>query len=163
MVLSNWEHWRLQGGVWYQKCYDPECRQYRSQIMPLPPAILQRLQADAASAALWSAATQQVQTAQPSPQGQFDGMAQGALPPSAIQEGDACTESLNPGGMGPLSDVAYEHQKENMNCFGVKLRTVDDIISAHGTGVFSDNAADDVFDKELLQLFERCDRARDGM
>lgn len=26
----------LQHGVWFQKCYDPECRRYRSPAMPLP-------------------------------------------------------------------------------------------------------------------------------
>ncbi|KAK9831167.1 hypothetical protein WJX74_005824 [Apatococcus lobatus] len=26
----------LQASVWYQKCYDPECRLYRSEAMPLP-------------------------------------------------------------------------------------------------------------------------------
>jgi len=27
----------LQAGVWFQRCYDPECRNFRSVIMPLPP------------------------------------------------------------------------------------------------------------------------------
>ena len=26
----------LQAGVWHQRCYDPECRDYRSEAMPLP-------------------------------------------------------------------------------------------------------------------------------
>ncbi len=156
-MVSEREHCRLlQGGAWYQKCYDPECRQYRSQIMPLPPAIMQRLQADAASAALRHTAESQVQPSQPSAYGPPDGMAQGPLLPIAAHEGEACTESLDNGGM------AYEHQQGNLNSIGVKARTMDDIISAHGTGVFIDNAADDVFDKELLRLFERCDRAADG-
>ncbi|KAK9914765.1 hypothetical protein WJX75_000253 [Coccomyxa subellipsoidea] len=29
----------LQEGAWYQKCYDPECRGYRSDMMPLPKEI----------------------------------------------------------------------------------------------------------------------------
>ncbi|KAK9830391.1 hypothetical protein WJX72_011482 [[Myrmecia] bisecta] len=32
----------LKGGIWYQKCYDPECRNYRSEAMPLPPHLLAR-------------------------------------------------------------------------------------------------------------------------
>jgi hypothetical protein len=27
----------VQHGAWYQKCYDPDCRQYRSPAAPLPP------------------------------------------------------------------------------------------------------------------------------
>ena len=163
-VREQEQWWLLQGGVWYQKCYDPECRQYRSQIMPLPPAIMQRLQADTTSAALQSTTGAQVHTAQPSAQMPSDGMAQELLLPSAPQKRDACTEPSDPGDMGlQLADRSYENQKENMNSIGGNARTMDDIISAQCTGVFSDNTADDVFDKELLRLFERCDRARDGM
>lgn len=32
----------LAGGVYYQKCYDPECRNYRSNLMPLPTAVWQK-------------------------------------------------------------------------------------------------------------------------
>lgn len=32
----------LAGGVYYQKCYDPECRNYRSNYMPLPTALWQQ-------------------------------------------------------------------------------------------------------------------------
>ena len=32
--------------MWYQKCYDPECRDYRSDMMPLPHEIVARLQAE---------------------------------------------------------------------------------------------------------------------
>ena len=41
----------MQAGVWYQKCYDPECRAYRSEAMPLPLQLAARLspKADAAS------------------------------------------------------------------------------------------------------------------
>ena len=31
---------RLQAGVWFQKCYDVDCRGFRSEAMPLPPAVL---------------------------------------------------------------------------------------------------------------------------
>jgi hypothetical protein len=27
----------LRGGTWHQRCYDPDCRHYRSPLMPLPP------------------------------------------------------------------------------------------------------------------------------
>ena len=42
---------RMQAGVWYQKCYDPECRAYRSEAMPLPLQLAAglSLQADLAS------------------------------------------------------------------------------------------------------------------
>ncbi|KAL4448454.1 hypothetical protein ABPG75_005673 [Micractinium tetrahymenae] len=30
----------LRGGSWCQKCYDPDCRQYRSPLAPLPPHLL---------------------------------------------------------------------------------------------------------------------------
>lgn len=30
----------LRGGSWCQKCYDPECRHYRSPLAPLPPHLL---------------------------------------------------------------------------------------------------------------------------
>lgn len=30
--------------LWYQKCYDPDCRHFRSEAMPLPPDVLQTLQ-----------------------------------------------------------------------------------------------------------------------
>ena len=33
----------VQAGVWYQKCYDPECRLYRSEAMPLPPQLAAHL------------------------------------------------------------------------------------------------------------------------
>ncbi len=33
----------MQAGVWYQKCYDPECRAYRSDAMPLPPRLVAQL------------------------------------------------------------------------------------------------------------------------
>ena len=29
-----------QAGVWIQRCYDPECRNYRSSSMPLPLAVV---------------------------------------------------------------------------------------------------------------------------
>lgn len=29
-----------QGGVWHQRCYDPDCRSYRSELMPLPPHVV---------------------------------------------------------------------------------------------------------------------------
>lgn len=32
----------LAGGVYYQKCYDPDCRNYRSNCMPLPTAVWQK-------------------------------------------------------------------------------------------------------------------------
>ena len=35
----------LLGGTWHQKCYDPDCRAYRSPIMPLPAPILAGLHA----------------------------------------------------------------------------------------------------------------------
>lgn len=34
-----------QEGAWYQKCYDPDCRGYRSNVMPLPKEIVARLYA----------------------------------------------------------------------------------------------------------------------
>ncbi len=34
-----------QAGVWFQKCYDADCRGYRSAAMPLPPAALAAAQA----------------------------------------------------------------------------------------------------------------------
>ena len=30
----------IQGGIWLQKCYDPDCKGYRSEAMPLPPQLL---------------------------------------------------------------------------------------------------------------------------
>ena len=30
----------MQAGVWFQKCYDIDCRGFRSEAMPLPPAVL---------------------------------------------------------------------------------------------------------------------------
>lgn len=32
LALSFWH----QGGVWYQRCYDHDCRDYRSEAMPMP-------------------------------------------------------------------------------------------------------------------------------
>ena len=40
----------MQAGVWYQKCYDPECRTYRSEAMPLPPQLAEPLPKKAAAA-----------------------------------------------------------------------------------------------------------------
>ncbi|KAK9844115.1 hypothetical protein WJX81_004810 [Elliptochloris bilobata] len=39
----------LQAGVWFQKCYDIDCRGFRTEAMPLPPGALDPL--DTASAA----------------------------------------------------------------------------------------------------------------
>jgi hypothetical protein len=41
----------LQAGLWMQKCYDPECRDYRSPTTPLPPALALAAAAAAAAAA----------------------------------------------------------------------------------------------------------------
>ena len=30
----------MQGGIWLQKCYDPDCKGYRSEAMPLPRQLL---------------------------------------------------------------------------------------------------------------------------
>lgn len=30
----------MQAGVWFQKCYDIDCSGFRSEAMPLPPAVL---------------------------------------------------------------------------------------------------------------------------
>jgi hypothetical protein len=35
----------LLAGTWHQKCYDPDCRVWRSPIMPLPAEIVARLHA----------------------------------------------------------------------------------------------------------------------
>jgi hypothetical protein len=40
----------LQAGLWMQKCYDPECRGYRSPTTPLPPALAAAAAAAAAAA-----------------------------------------------------------------------------------------------------------------
>ena len=148
---------QAQGGVWYQKCYDPECRQYRSEIMPLPPAIMQRLQADAASAALQSTAEPQRHMTQPSAQKDLNAMGQGTLLPSAPCMGDA--SSLTHAHMQPqLCGRHHEPRKENRYSIVEGPQTLEDIVCASGTGVFGNSSADDVFDKELLQLFERCER-----
>uniref|UniRef100_A0A383WFI1 DNA-directed primase/polymerase protein n=1 Tax=Tetradesmus obliquus TaxID=3088 RepID=A0A383WFI1_TETOB len=39
----------LREGVFYQKCYDPECRSYRSACMPLPAAVWERYRQHAAA------------------------------------------------------------------------------------------------------------------
>lgn len=36
IALFKCTYVKMQAGVWYQKCYDPECRAYRSEAMPLP-------------------------------------------------------------------------------------------------------------------------------
>lgn len=33
----------LQAGVWYQKCYDPCCRSYKSELMPIPPEVVRQV------------------------------------------------------------------------------------------------------------------------
>lgn len=30
----------LSAGLWWQKCFDPDCRAYRSETMPLPPGLV---------------------------------------------------------------------------------------------------------------------------
>ncbi|KAG1679310.1 hypothetical protein FOA52_009340 [Chlamydomonas sp. UWO 241] len=57
-------------GVWYQKCYDPQCRSYRSEVMPLPSDVWQSCRppepeddAGAASPPGWGAGTGQGQGA----------------------------------------------------------------------------------------------------
>lgn len=41
----------LRAGVWYQKCFDPECRGFRSEFMPLPPAVWEHCWAQEGEAA----------------------------------------------------------------------------------------------------------------
>jgi hypothetical protein len=41
----------LAGGTWHQRCYDPECRGYRSECMPLPLDTWARHRGAAAAAA----------------------------------------------------------------------------------------------------------------
>ena len=172
MKVPAWISWRdktgmaLQGGGWYQKCYDPECRHYRSEIMPLPPGIMQRLQADSASAALQSTVRPPVHVAQPCAQGTSDAVAQEALRPSAAYVREAYTGASDPGNMHlQLSGGVNDHHKADMHSVGGGRQALDDIICASGTGVFGDKSADsyNLFDKELLQLLERCDPPRSTM
>ncbi|GBF87730.1 hypothetical protein Rsub_00441 [Raphidocelis subcapitata] len=46
----------LIGGTWHQRCYDPECRAYRSECMPLPLPVWERHRDNAAAAAASAAA-----------------------------------------------------------------------------------------------------------
>ena len=144
----------MQAGVWYQKCYDPECRQYRSEIMPLPPAIMQRLKADAASAALQSIVEPQQHMAHPTAQKDLNAMAQRPLLPRV-----SCVRDASPLEHADVQPQLFgrhcEHQKENRNSIAEGRQTMEDIISASGTGVFGDSSAYDVFDKELLHFFQR--------
>ena len=156
-----------QGGLWYQKCYDPECRQYRSQIMPLPPAIMQRLKAEAAAAATaaqnTSAAELQQQAA----------ASRGLEAAGAIAQDGAISQQANlPAAAGdgnfPHHGQAYQHpQSEESSCRGhpqeesgrrTGIMSVDDMIYASGTGVFDEASADDSFNNELLQLLVRCEK-----
>jgi len=35
----------LKQAAWYQKCYDPDCRNYKSPACPIPPDVLEQKQA----------------------------------------------------------------------------------------------------------------------
>ena len=145
---------RLQGGVWYQKCYDPECRSYRSEVMPLPPAIMQRLHTEGAAQALDSG--------HPEPQAQQQAVSDEGLhvkqPLTAIQQSDIledCNRS------SPQHEAFWQRighrngcEKENRVQTG-EQRTRRDVYD-FGTGVFGDcsepDQADGGFDRELLNL-----------
>jgi len=138
--------------VWYQKCYDPECRHYRSQIMPLPPAIMQRLQAEAASRGP-STSEQQGHTPQPSAHEGYSAMAWDPNLPCAAEDGVSSKHARQ-----------HPHRRHHIEQMEKRMGTgavpVDDLIVGFGTGVFDRDSADDEFDKELLQLSRTCQKDR---
>ena len=151
--------------MWYQKCYDPECRRYRSQIMPLPRAIMQRLQAEAEASA-----AQETPAAELQQQAAASSRLEAA---SAIAQDCATAQQANlPAAAGdgnlPHHGQAYQHpQSEESSCRGhpqedfgrrTGIVSVNDMIYASGTGVFDEASADDGFNNELLQLLVRCEK-----
>ena len=120
--------------------------------MPLPPAIMQRLQADAVQAALQSTTDSRVHTPQPSLYQCSEAAAQEGLVPSASHEGDA--RALEHEGMqAQLSAGQQKHRGSPSE----RAQTLHVMINASGTGIFSDSSADDVFDRELLELFRQAE------
>ena len=136
--------------MWYQKCYDPECRHYRSQIMPLPPAIMQRLQAEAASRGP-STADRQEHTPQPSAHEGYGAMARDPNLPCAAEDGWSSEHARQ-------HPNRRHHIEQKENRMGTGAVPVDDLINASGTGVFDGALADDEFDRELLQLSRTCQK-----
>ena len=144
----------FQGGVWYQKCYDPECRSYRSEIMPLPPAIMQRLHTEGAA--------QAHNSGHPELQAQQQAVSDEGLyikqPLTAIQQSDVlevCNRS------SPQHEAFWPRighrdgcEKENRDQTGEKRSRRD--VYDFGTGVLGDfseaDQADGGFDRELLNL-----------
>ena len=116
--------------------------------MPQPPAITQRLQADAVRAALQSTTDPPTHASQPSICEHSEAAAQGGTVPSASHEGGA-RSSEHEDMQAQLSAGHQKHRKSARE----GGQTLDVMINASGTGVFSDNSADDDFDRELLELF----------
>ena len=144
----------FQGGVWYQKCYDPECRSYRSEIMPLPPAIMQRLHTEGAA--------QAHNSGHPELQAQQQAVSDEGLhikqPLTAIQQSDVlevCNRS-SPQHEAFWPQIGHRDgcEKENRDQTGEQRSRRD--VYDFGTGVLGDfseaDQADGGFDRELLNL-----------
>ena len=142
---------RAECGI--RSAMDPECRSYRSEIMPLPPAIVQRLHTEGAAQALDSG--------HPELQAQQQGVSDEGFhmdqPLTAIQQSDVledCSRS------SPQHEALWrighrdDYEKENRLQTGGQ-RTRRDVYD-FGTGVFGDcseaDHADGGFDRELLNL-----------
>ncbi len=120
----------LQEGVWYQKCYDPECRDYRSEMMPLPHDIVARLQAE--QQVLEGCHATSAGTAPAQQQFSHDGMA-----PCVRRAAGSTRGADHAGADALLASAAHA-------CGG-------------SMGVFEGVQDDEVCDKELLSMLEDCE------
>jgi len=133
--------------MWYQKCYDPECRGYRSDIMPLPPEIMARLRLE------------QRHPLAESPR-KAECLRETALPEQRRDSVAACA------GATASSAVQTESRRgAEGSSIGVDALVASVKFPVGGAmGVFEGMPDDDACDRDLLSLLEACEaklRSRD--
>lgn len=126
--------------MWYQKCYDPECRGYRSDIMPLPQEIMARLRLE-----------QKHPLAKPPCEAEC--LEEAALPEQRRDSIAPCT-----GATGP-SAVQIESRRGAEGSSTVVDALVASVKGPVGgaMGVFEGMPDDEACDRDLLSLLEACE------
>ncbi len=134
----------LQEGAWYQKCYDPECRGYRSDMMPLPKEIVARLQSE-----------HQAAVAHPEPAG---AAVQGTCNDVALLQATTCHSGNT---LKPCDGARTSVQPSSASVGIDKL--VASVACGSGLGIFEGMQDDEECDRELLSVLEACEnRLRAG-
>ena len=141
--------------MWYQKCYDPECRSYRSEIMPLPPAIMQRLNTEGAAPAL-NSGRPELQTQQQAVSDQGLPMEQPLTAMQQLKNSKGCDRSIPQHEADCWQGIGHGSNCDIQNGVQAGEQQTRRDVYDFGTGVLGDcseaDQAEVCFDRELLNL-----------